>query len=57
MSDVLKGLRLLALCAAGLMMIAGCSENLDGGAACPVLCPEQGLEVRDTVLYPVVFDS
>ncbi|HUF30428.1 MAG TPA: hypothetical protein VMM77_07150 [Gemmatimonadaceae bacterium] len=57
MSDVLRGLRLAALCAAGLMMIAGCSEDLDGGAACPVLCPEQGLEVRDTVLYPVVFDS
>lgn len=57
MSDVLRKFRLLALCAAGLMMIAGCSEDLAGGAACPVLCPEQGLEVRDTVLYPVVFDS
>lgn len=54
---LLRKLRLLALCAAGPMMIAGCSEDLDGGAACPVLCPEQGLEVRDTVLYPVLFDS
>jgi hypothetical protein len=57
MIDGLRRLRPLALCAAGLMMIAACRENLEGGAACPVLCPEQGLEVRDTVLYPVVLDS
>jgi hypothetical protein len=48
---------LLALCAAGLTMIAGCREDLAGGSACPILCPEQGLEVRDTVLFPVVLDS
>lgn len=48
---------LLALCAAGLTMIAGCREDLQGGSACPILCPEQGLEVRDTILYPVVLDS
>lgn len=57
MIDIPKRMRSLALCAAGLMMIAGCREDLDGGAACPILCPEQGLEVRDTVLYPVVLDS
>lgn len=57
MIDISKKLRSLALCAAGLMMIAGCREDLDGGSACPILCPEQGLEVRDTVLYPVVLDS
>lgn len=57
MIDGLKRLRPLALCAVGLMMIAACREELEGGAACPVLCPEQGLEVRDTVLYPVVLDS
>ncbi|HSJ63753.1 MAG TPA: hypothetical protein VK922_07585 [Gemmatimonadaceae bacterium] len=48
---------LLALCAVGLTTIAGCREDLAGGSACPILCPEQGLEVRDTVLFPVVLDS
>jgi hypothetical protein len=57
MIDALRRLRPLALCAVGLMMIGACREDLEGGAACPVLCPEQGLEVRDTVLYPVVLDS
>jgi hypothetical protein len=52
-----RRLRPLALCAVGLMMLAGCRENLTGGEACPILCPEQGLEVRDTVLFPVVLDS
>ena len=57
MIDGLRRRRPLALCAVGLMMIAACREDLEGGAACPVLCPEQGLEVLDTVLYPVVLDS
>jgi hypothetical protein len=39
------------------MMIAACREDLEGGASCPLLCPEQGLEVRDTVLHAVVLDS
>lgn len=57
MIEALTRLRPLAFVAAGLMMITACREDLEGGAACPVLCPEQGLEVRDTVLYPVVLDS
>ena len=57
MIEALRRLRPLAFVAAGLMMITACREDLEGGAACPVLCPEQGLEVRDTVLYPVVLDS
>jgi hypothetical protein len=57
MIDVLRRLRPLALVAVGLLMVTACREDLEGGAACPVLCPEQGLEVRDTVLYPVVLDS
>lgn len=57
MTDGTMKRTLLALCAAGLTMIAGCREDLDGGSACPILCPEQGLEVRDTVLFPVVLDS
>lgn len=37
---------------------AGCSEHLNGGAACPALCPNQNLPMFDTTLridhlYPV----
>jgi hypothetical protein len=35
-----------------------CNENLDGGAACPALCPAQNVAIRDTLIDPVlVFDS
>jgi len=30
--------------------VVACSENLDGTAGCPSLCPEQRVESRDTVL-------
>ena len=35
-----------------------CAESLDGGAACPKLCPSQTLNVLDTLISPVLaFDS
>ncbi|MFI5244564.1 MAG: hypothetical protein ACHQQR_05010 [Gemmatimonadales bacterium] len=44
-----------------VLMAAGagaCAESLDGGAACPKLCPSQTLQVLDTVINPVLaFDS
>jgi hypothetical protein len=44
-----------------VMLAAGagaCAESLDGGAACPKLCPSQTLTVFDTVISPVLmFDS
>lgn len=46
-------LALLAAAAAG----AACSEDIEGGAGCPVLCPEQNVVVLDTVLEPVVLDT
>lgn len=36
---------------------AACTENLDGGAACPSLCPEQSEQFRDTTFEAVVLDS
>ena len=42
---------------AGAMLLAGCKEDLDGGAACPALCPGQNVVVTDTVLEAVVFDT
>ena len=57
MFDLRRPLHALAL---GAFLIAGlgaCRERLEGGAACPVLCPEQELEVRDTTLFPFAFPS
>ena len=50
--------RLLPLIGLALVALAGCQENLAGGAACPTLCPGQQLEVHDTVLVATeVFDT
>jgi hypothetical protein len=44
----------LALILGGTMLIAGCQDEPGGGAACPALCPEQGLTFKDTVLDAVL---
>lgn len=36
---------------------AACTENLEGGAACPALCPEQSERFRDTTFDAAVLDS
>src|SRR5919198_987515 len=46
---------LLAFVAA--VSVAACSEKLEAGAACPVLCPVQGVELKDTVVEAVAMDS
>ncbi len=39
-------------------VVGACSENIDTGKGCPLLCPGQSVTVRDTVLTPaLVFDS
>jgi hypothetical protein len=37
--------------------LAACSENYEGGAACPSLCPEQNVVVIDTTFDPVELDT
>lgn len=37
--------------------LGACGEQLEGGAACPALCPAQDVAVLDTVFEPVVLDS
>jgi len=39
------------------LVAAACTENLDGGAACPALCPEQSEQFRDTTFEAVSLDS
>ncbi len=37
--------------------VAACGEDLESGAACPVLCPGQNLAVFDTTFEAVSFDT
>ena len=39
------------------VLLAACGEHLEGGAACPVLCPVQNVTVLDTVFDPITLDS
>ncbi|HEU4564155.1 MAG TPA: hypothetical protein VFS05_05890 [Gemmatimonadaceae bacterium] len=50
----LRRLVTFALGVVGIALLGACQEKLEGGAACPSLCPEQELEVRDTVLMAAV---
>jgi hypothetical protein len=47
----------LAIAAASVLAIHGCSEKLEGGAGCPIVCPNQNVELRDTVLAAVTLDT
>lgn len=38
--------------------LGACNERLDSSASCPLLCPGQGIEVRDSAISPAyVFDT
>src|SRR3954468_23995132 len=37
--------------------IAACTETLDAGKSCPLLCPEQEIALRDTVIDAVSSDT
>lgn len=48
-----RSLRFWSLLALPLVAVLGaCTEELDTGASCPLLCPGQGIVIRDTVLDP-----
>jgi hypothetical protein len=37
--------------------IAACSEKLEGGGACPLLCPQQAVTLKDTTIDALVVDT
>jgi hypothetical protein len=37
--------------------IAACSEKLEGGGACPLLCPQQAVTLKDTIIDPLAVDT
>jgi hypothetical protein len=49
-------LTLLGL-AIGAVTIAACSEKLDAGASCPLLCPQQAISLRDTMIDAILVDT
>lgn len=47
----------MLLAAALAVGVAACDEKLDTGLACPALCPNQQLALRDTTFAPVLLDT
>lgn len=37
--------------------LASCTEDIDGSASCPLLCPPQSITTRDTVIEGVAYDT
>jgi hypothetical protein len=42
---------------ASAIFAVACSENLDAGKSCPLLCPEQAITLVDTIIDAVVSDT
>jgi hypothetical protein len=51
-----KALTLL-LASIAVLSIAACSEKLDAGRSCPLLCPQQAVNLLDTTLDAVEIDT
>jgi hypothetical protein len=50
--------RLLLLTAVSVATgLAGCAESLEGGAGCPLLCPTEPAQLRDTVISAIELDT
>jgi hypothetical protein len=49
--------RPLLFTAAAAIAFGACDESLNGGAACPALCPSQQVALRDTTFFAVDFDT
>ena len=47
----------LVLATAAAVLLASCDEQLEGGAACPLLCPVPATSVRDTTFFAVEMDT
>lgn len=50
-------LRALGLALGCVLMLSACQEDVTGGAACPALCPDQNIVLKDTTIFPVTEDS
>ena len=57
MKALLKRAQSLVVAAGLATALGGCNERLETGSACPILCPGQRGEMRDTTFFPVTLDS
>ncbi len=48
---------LLLFVSSTALFAAACTEDFEGGAGCPALCPQQQAPFRDTIIDAVVFDA
>jgi len=42
---------------AAAVSVAACGEKLESGAACPLLCPQQDVQLKDTTVEAIAVDS
>ncbi len=54
---MLKRVTLLGVAAFAAVSIAACSDKLEAGLSCPLLCPEQTVTLLDTTIDAVVVDT
>lgn len=47
----------LLLATAAAVALGACNEQLEGGSACPLLCPQQQAQARDTTILIAELDS
>lgn len=52
-----KKVAILLAIATTTFTIAACSDKLDAGKSCPLLCPEQAITLRDTIIDAVFGDT
>lgn len=57
MKSLKSVVRPFALMAAMAVAFGACDEQINGGAACPALCPGQQAQLRDTTFFAVAFDT
>jgi hypothetical protein len=48
---------LIVAAVAGTIVLGACTERLESGAGCPLLCPTQEIVLRDTIIEAVAFDT
>jgi hypothetical protein len=52
-----KKVLLLVTALVAVVSIAACSDKLDAGKSCPLLCPEQSITLKDTTIDAIVQDT
>jgi hypothetical protein len=48
---------LILLVFAAAVSIVGCEEKLEAGVSCPILCPQQDVQLKDTTIDAIAVDS